>query len=248
MSGKMKNYLGMKKNGFEVIDTTLEKDSTGNQKLLVQKMNPPDQGWIFVLPANKFVAGELPVSPIQKRKSYMLRRSRQIKHKNNKYIVDIAFGDGYRRRIFDSWKEASNFKNKAESDYITNGLIPNKKNVAQHKISNHIYQRNDHGNIRYIFEFRHGNERCCRSFQFKTDALRFEKAFFEKYNPSKPFPTIQIKNYSSTGHKFIHLHKKTYYFEKTYRGERHRKGFHTLSEALAYRNQWLTDHNLPILD
>lgn len=248
MSGKMKNYLGMKKNGFQVIDTTLETNKSGQQKLLVQKITPPDKDWVCVIPASKFTSGELPLSPTEKRKNYVLRRNREIKLKDNKYIVNINFGGGNIRRVFDTRREASKFQKESVNHYVKTGSLPKKKNVAQSKISDHICQRNVGGKPRYIFEFKHGNERCRKSFKFKTDALEFEKAFFKKYDPSKPLPFVQTKNYNLAAHKCIHLCKRTYYFEKNFKGERHRKGFHTLPDALAYRNQWLTDHNLPIPD
>lgn len=248
MSGKMKNYIGQKKNGFEVLDTTLDKDAAGNQKLLVQKIVPPDKGWIFVMPANKFVAGQFPASATQKRKSNITKRPKQIKKIGNKYKVTFVLEGKSRVRLFDSKKEAAHFIEQTTANYIKDGSLPPKKSIAECKISDHVYKRKDHGNIRFIFEFTHNGERCCRTFRQKEDALSFEQLFFEKYNPKKPLPFIKYKSYDNTSHKFIHLHKKTFYFEKTYKSKRYRKGFDNLNNALAYRNQWLTDYNLPIPD
>lgn len=248
MSGKMKDYIGQKKDGFEVLDTTLETDAAGNQKLLVQKIIPPDKGWIFVIPANKFVAGQFPASATQKRKSNIAKRPKQIKKIDNKYRVTLVLkGESY-ARIFNSKREAIRFLKQTNADYIKDGSLPSKKNIAKCKISDHVYKRKDHENVRFIFEFHHNGEQCCRSFRHKEDALNFEQLFFERYDPKKPLPFIKYKSYNNTSHKFIHLHKNTYYFEKTYKGKRYRKGFDNLNDALDYRNQWLTDHNLPIPD
>lgn len=67
------------------------------------------------------------------------------------------------------------------------------------------------------------------------------------------FDSSKDTNYKSDNklkHKYLSKHNdgRGYVFSKTYQRIRHRKYCSSLSAALAYRNQWLTDHNLPIPD
>lgn len=61
------------------------------------------------------------------------------------------------------------------------------------------------------------------------------------------------KTKAKSGHKYITYDSrknraKRYVVDINNKTGKCRKAFLTLSEALAYRNQWLTDHNLPIPD
>lgn len=65
-----------------------------------------------------------------------------------------------------------------------------------------------------------------------------------------PYPA---KTKAKSGHKYITYDSrknraKRYVVDINNKTGKCRKAFLTLSEALAYRNQWLTDHNLPIPD
>lgn len=56
------------------------------------------------------------------------------------------------------------------------------------------------------------------------------------------------KKKAKSGHKFVVRITKGWRFQKVIDGNKAQKNFKTLSAALAYRNQWLTEHNLPIPD
>ena len=51
------------------------------------------------------------------------------------------------------------------------------------------------------------------------------------------------------GVKYIHLDERNkYFFSKTFKGKTYTKRLPTLQKAIAYRNQFLKEHNLPIPD
>lgn len=67
------------------------------------------------------------------------------------------------------------------------------------------------------------------------------------------FQPLRETNYRSTNklnHKYLspHSNNSGFIFSKTFKGKRYRKYFNNFTDALTYRNQWLTDHNLPIPD
>jgi hypothetical protein len=58
---------------------------------------------------------------------------------------------------------------------------------------------------------------------------------------------------TNTGHKYISKivregREPRWEVKKMFKGKRYRKCFNNFTDALTYRNQWLTDHNLPIPD
>lgn len=61
-------------------------------------------------------------------------------------------------------------------------------------------------------------------------------------------PRIGRGNQTKNVHANISKSSSGFLFKKTVNGQTIQKYFHTLPEALTYRNQWLTDHNLPIPD
>lgn len=84
-------------------------------------------------------------------------------------------------------------------------------------------------------------------FDSAQQALDYKKAAYKKYLEKGLIPSKYHKP-SITHHKYIAMNRKKYCFSIKNRKYHISKTFNTLLEALAYRNQWLIDHNLPIPD
>lgn len=84
-------------------------------------------------------------------------------------------------------------------------------------------------------------------FDSAQQALEYKKGAYKKYLEKGLIPSKYHKP-TITHHKYIAMNRKNYCFSIRNRKYRISKTFSTLPDALAYRNQWLTDHNLPIPD
>lgn len=90
------------------------------------------------------------------------------------------------------------------------------------------------------------------TFNTKLEAKKaLNNAVYKMKNGTfEPSINTKYKSNNKLKHKYLSKHNdgKGYVFSKVYQGTKYRKYFSALSDALAYRNQWLTDHNLPIPD
>lgn len=98
----------------------------------------------------------------------------------------------------------------------------------------------------------HGSVVSLGTFNTKSEAQKaLNNAILNMKNETfEPPQDTNCRSTNKLGCKYLSSHGdgRGYVFCKTYRGTKHRKYFSTLSDALTYRNQWLTDHNLPIPD
>lgn len=199
----MKDYRGIKKGGWQVIDTTLKKDSSLNQIVVVEKIDGNDKGTIKTVRASNFLRGNVPMTYHDKKKALFNKK----KSKTNT--------TGY-RNVIRSYK--GRYK----------GMFQGQINV--HK---KVYRTS-----------------WCKTAKEASNQI---KTLREKWINEDILPDTKSAK-TKTGHKYISLTKtqagtKEYHFQKKMNGKLViNRYFHTLSEALAYRNQWLTDHNLPIPD
>lgn len=84
-------------------------------------------------------------------------------------------------------------------------------------------------------------------FDSAQQALDYKKNIYKKYL-EKGFIPSKYHKPTITHHKYITMNRKKYCFCIKRKKHYISKTFHTLPEALTYRNQWLTDHNLSIPD
>ena len=236
-ANQMKDYVGVRLNGYTVVMSTGETDTTGNQILLVS-----DGERYVTVSANKFMNGWIPSSPEDRRRSYIKRKNTKVQKNGSKYVVSLTRNGYARRRKFNSEKEAAHFLNVANDLYIKQG-----KAVDKHipiKISEYIYKRDSPWGTKYVFEKKIKGKNYKKSFKDKSKALKFE-ALFDK-TPDKKRRQLMALGYSSSNYKYIHRGHSSFYFEKTMNGQRFRRGFADLESALNYRDAFLKEHNLII--
>lgn len=203
MSNQMKDYRGIKKGNWQVIDTTLEKDNSSNQIIVVEKINGADKGVIKLVRASSFMRGQVPMTYHDKKKALFNKK----KFKTNT--------TGY-RNVIQSYK--GRYK----------GMFRGQLNVQ-----GKVY----------------------RTSWYKTaeEASKQVKLMRRNWVEKDILPNPQLAK-TKTGHKYISFVQtkagtNEYHFQKRVGTKLVvNRYFRTLTDALTYRNQWLTDHNLPIPD
>lgn len=132
---------------------------------------------------------------------------------------------------------------------IKKGKVMSKKltQKAQHKNARGVYFTEQYKKWRAQIQLS-GKKYGLGSFNTKDEAeeayKKACKAILQKGSLPKPKQGVGNK----VGHKYISKSRNSFFFHKVISGRKYTKYFHTLPEALAYRNQWLTDHNLLIPD
>lgn len=236
-TGQKKDYIGESVGDFKVVASTGEVDSTGNQIVLIS-----DGNRYAAVSVNKFMNGWIPLSPQDRRKSYVKRKNSKPKKIGNKYIVSITRNSRARVRTFNSEQEAINFLDAANELYIKQG-----KTVDKHiplRVSKYVFERESPWGTEYVFDRRIDGKRYSKGFKSKAKALAFEKRFSK--TPETKRKQLMILGYSSSNYKYIHQGRSSFYFEKTISGQRVRKGFNSLKSALDFRDAFLREHNLTI--
>lgn len=118
---------------------------------------------------------------------------------------------------------------------------------AQHKNAKGIYFAKNAKKWRAQIKLK-GKKYGLGSFNTKDKAEEAYRTALQNFLSNGSLPKSKQGAGNSVGHKYISKSRNSFFFHKTINGKKHTKYFRTLSDALAYRNQWLTDHNLPIPD